>query len=362
MRILFVDDDAGQQDLFNDAINDWNAGQEQRQFEAAMLSSPEEALSVLGRERFDCALFDLKFPAAGAPGQKLVGNQLARSGIEQYGIPIGIMSGEPGDLDADIAARGLLRTFVKNPGAYEAAVGWFASLWEMMEVLAASRARIRRSEAELFIGRIWPRWQNYSALTAGGAQLEAIVTRQFASHIADALGADGPDNPLWHPFEAYTFPRAEDQRAGTGDIFRLDEQLWVVLTPACDMAAGNIGHVLLAHCNTEMLDTWPAKRQQMIDFNAAGQPHSGGVQKYFRDLVNQNVESSRHFLPPLEGAPLLVNFKQIQTVPLAELTEQLTQRVACIAPTFLGNLIQRFGAYISRTGQPNLDIGFFAHV
>lgn len=35
----------------------------------------------------------------------------------------------------------------------------------------------------------------------------------------------------------------------------------------------------------------------------------------------------------------------------------LEQREASIATPFLPNIVQRFGAYISRTGQPNIDIG-----
>lgn len=361
MRILFVDDDAAQQDLFQDAIRDWNDGQVSRRFDATILSTPDEAVDALTNTRFDCALFDLKFPAPDGLGQRLVGNDLVRSGIEQYGIPIGIISGEPNDLDAQIAARGLVERFVKRPGAINDAIGWFSSLWEMMGVLASARAHIRRSEAELFIGRIWPRWENYTALAAGGAQLETIVTRQFASHIAEALGTDAPANPRWHPFEAYTYPRPQDQRAQTGDIFRIEGKLWVVLSPACDMAVGNIGQVLLAHCDAEMLDTWPEKRDQLIAADAAGH-RSNTLERYFNDLVTQNGGLARHFLPPLEGAPLIVNFKQLRTAPFEIINHDLGDRVASVAAPFLGNLIQRFGAYITRTGQPNIDISYFAHI
>ncbi len=77
--------------------------------------------------------------------------------------------------------------------------------------------------------------------------------------------------------------------------------------------------------------------------------------------MNQNLEPSRHFLPPLpsEEDPLLVHFSEVVTMPIAELNAVLENRVASIAPTFLSNIVQRFGAYISRTGQPNIDIARF---
>ena len=56
----------------------------------------------------------------------------------------------------------------------------------------------------------------------------------------------------------------------------------------------------------------------------------------------------------------MVQFREVVTRPLAELNACLDKREASIALAFLPNLIQRFGAYISRTGQPNIDIRHFA--
>jgi hypothetical protein len=83
--------------------------------------------------------------------------------------------------------------------------------------------------------------------------------------------------------------------------------------------------------------------------------------KYFRKLITQNIEVSQHFLPPLQaGPPLMVQFTELTTRPLTELNGRLGDRKASVAPAFLPNLIQRFGAYMSRTGQPNIAARHFA--
>jgi hypothetical protein len=359
--MLFVDDEPIQQERFQDAVSDWNAANAQKTFEPVILSGSASAIEALTHARFDCALFDLKLATGEGTDTNLSGNRLAKIGLEDVGMPVGIISGYPEDVAEDLAQRHLVRAFRKTPGAFGEAVSWLGGMWDMMEVLGATRRRIRKSGAEIFAGRIWPRWQAYRDVALAGSSLEPIVTRQYAAHIAELMGLDGGENPEWHPLEAYLLPALHSDRIHTGDIFREEGSLWVVLSPPCDMAA-DVTDVLLAKCATDLNDqdpSWQSRLEQLRNGIAAGQIPAK-VGKYFRDLVNQNIEVSKHFLPPLDGHPLRVDFKQLQVRPLADLQAELDQRIASVAPAFLTNLTQRFGAYISRTGQPNISIDHFA--
>jgi hypothetical protein len=172
------------------------------------------------------------------------------------------------------------------------------------------------------------------------------------------LGLDGDGNAPWHPYECYIHPALLEDRAHTGDIFRIDGTLAVVLTPACDMATQKADVVLLAAIDEDGQPDWEAHVAQL------GQDVSNNVatkrDKFFAKLVNQNVDVSEHFLPPLaNGPPLMVRFREVSTQPLAWLNANLAHREASIAPAFLPNLVQRFGAWVSRTGQPNIEINHF---
>src|SRR3546814_10079674 len=83
--------------------------------------------------------------------------------------------------------------------------------------------------------------------------------------------------------------------------------------------------------------------------------------EWFRKLVNQS-RPGQHFLPPLpdDPRPLMVQFASITTRPFAELQGILGERKASISSPFLANLTQRFGSYISRVGQPNIDVMHFS--
>jgi hypothetical protein len=55
----------------------------------------------------------------------------------------------------------------------------------------------------------------------------------------------------------------------------------------------------------------------------------------------------------------MVDFKKLMTLSLEDLQKQLPQRKASVATPFLANLTRRFGAYISRVGQPDIDVSHF---
>jgi hypothetical protein len=122
------------------------------------------------------------------------------------------------------------------------------------------------------------------------------------------------------------------------------------------MATQKVDAVIMAKCVSGIQD-W---LEMVAAFRAKASNSSVEKSKKFLEkFVNQNLDASRHFLPALPDTaePLLVHFSSVITIPLVELNAALEHRVASVSSPFLSNLVQRFGAYISRTGQPNIDIG-----
>lgn len=362
-HILFVEDDAAQKDLFETAVGDWNGAHAEagRDFTFHSAITVEEAHEALDRMRFDAALFDLRVRSGGGGSAGPSGNGLARLALHERGLPVAIISANAAQLDEDVRNAGAVEVFDKNGpledgNYYDRALAWLSDQWDMMEVLSAARRKMEASAADIFLLRLWPRWKSFTALeTADRAELEGIVTRQYVGHMADKLGLDDPANVSWHPFENYVSPALLSGRAHTGDIFKFNNELWVVLTPQCDMATQKVENAVLAKCDLG-IDKWT---DNVATFRAKGSKSSvDSSTKFLRKFLNQNLEPSKHFLPPLPdgGEPLLVNFSHIMTRPLADLNASLESRIASIATPFLSNIVQRFGAYVSRTGQPNIDI------
>ena len=364
--ILFVDDEDAQQDLFETAIQDWNEHNAKtgRCWHHVTAKTVEQAEELLRRQRFDAALFDLRVRSEDQVAQSAnpTGNRLALIAMRDRGIPVGIMTADDSVLDAEVREAGQVRVFDKNAeendfgSAYDQAVAWFSELWGMLGVLDAARSKIDSSAADVFLRRIWPKWSSFAALEDGSdMDLVDIVTRQYVSHIAELLGLDGPDTVAWHPFEAYVSPSLLESRSHTGDIFGLDGDTWVVLTPQCDMATQKVPNVILAKCLPGIKD-WKEKVQSLKE--ATSKTKKKEPTEFLRAYVNQNLGPAKHFLPPLPGQdePLLVHFGDLKSISMEELNQRLGDRVASIAAPFLSNIVQRFGAYMSRMGQPNIDV------
>ncbi len=363
-HILFVEDEATQRDMFESAVTDWNSRNVEagRLFTFDVADTVESAQAALDRLRYDAAMFDLRVKGNDGGKAQPKGNELALFALRQRGVPVAIISANTGEIEEDVRNAGSVGIFDKTDDQgdgnyYDRALAWLGDQWDMMDVLAAARNKMEGSAADIFLLRLWPRWKMFADLEiADRTELEKIVTRQYVSHMADLLGLDDPDNATWHPFENYVSPALMSSRAHTGDIFRFDGVLWVVLTPQCDMATQKVENVLLAKCE-HGIEGWIDAVNVQKDGNASNSKLKAST-ALLRKLLNQNLEASKHFLPPLPGETeaVLVSFSAILTRPLEDLNGQLEHRVASIATPFLSNIVQRFGSYISRTGQPNIDM------
>src|SRR5687768_16191974 len=112
-HVLFVDDNPRQRDLFLTAVEEWNSSRDDgKRFVPTLIDGYEAAREALARTRFDCALFDLRLPTGQVhPAESPSGNELARIGLHGNGIPVGIISGKPNDLEEEFRNSPTVRLF-----------------------------------------------------------------------------------------------------------------------------------------------------------------------------------------------------------------------------------------------------------
>ena len=360
ISLLVLEDEESQFVLLEDALKEINAkGDDAIIMEHAV--DAQSALALFASRKFDGAILDLRVPQdAATKASEPVGVEIALHAIEQHGLPIVIVSGFLGEIEDKLDAYPMTLLVKKNDKyAFEKALGFFVDHKPMLQALGNARTAISQSLANTFSRWIWPHWQSLMQATdEDQVQLNSVVTRQLVSHMAELLGVDTEENPDWHPLECYIRPVLYEHRAQTGDIFAYDDgSIWIVLTPQCDMATGKVPSVILAKCEHGQFKDWDNKKG---DLSSEVEKKRNSAQKNIRGLTNQNLSLSLHFLPPIDDkGPLAVLFGHLQTIPLDELNGCLDKRVASLAATFVPNLTQRFGAFISRTGQPNLDPGHF---
>lgn len=355
--ILVVEDEGRMMTLMKEALEEWNNASKDsnRSFRAVPVSSLKDAFDAIHDLRIDCALVDLRLPSGetGAKSSPETGNALATDLILKKGMPVAVVSGHPTEVDPKLAEFPL-KAFDKADDGYENALSWLGEQWALMDALRSVRDVLDQTTGDVFARRIWPNWSKMNnAMGNDNQKLATVISRQYASHTAELLSQETAGD--WHPFEHFIIPSYIADRAHTGDIFSFSGINWIVLTPQCDMATGKVPNVLLAECSLGA-DKWA---ENVASLKAADSKNKKkDPTKFLRDFVNQNLPASVHFLPPLPGTdePLLVQFGKIRTIPMMEINGQLGARIASVSPPFLGNLVQRFGAFISRTGQPNIDV------
>jgi hypothetical protein len=177
-----------------------------------------------------------------------------------------------------------------------------------------------------------------------------VITRQTASHVAERLGL--PPN-YHHPEEFYFVPPLATERLDTGDLVKVGDKIYVVVTPRCNLARDPYPDQLMLACCKPMDGDWARLRN---GFQGSNRDKESAARS-LRDFATQGHSTSTHFLPPCgEKGPWLADFREIMTVPSEQVPQLLKSRFASVASQFVPNLVQRYSAYLGRIGQPDLDV------
>lgn len=352
--ILIADDEKLARESWERDIAEFNEDMKANiLFEAVWAENCSQAIWHFERTRINCASVDLRMPLddkTPAPAANpATGNDVLERLLVQVGVPAVVYSGYPQEASEGVRASPI-KVMMKTGGGAMTALRWLADHEPLMSAMEASGRKIATESARLFTRSIWPRWsKSWQAGHAADEHLTNVITRQLASHVAETLGVPETD---YHPEEFYQVPSLHDDRLATGDLVGCQDNVWVVVTPRCNMARDKYpAHIMLAMCRP--VGTW---NDLVTKFKSGDSKKLESAEKDLRNFATQNHAIATHFLPPFGGhGPWLVDFKEIMTVPSAEVPALLKGRIASISTSFVPNLVQRYAAYLGRIGQPDLD-------
>ncbi len=346
-EILIVEDDERALESWERDIRDFNRAEGKPfKYQPVFAKTMGAAMKVLSRTRIDCAVVDLRLPRGPDDNaEHAAGNEVLAQLLVEVGVPAVVYSGHPAEASEAVCQSNIKVLQKTGSGGADILEG-FAKQAGLIEAMERVRHTIAKETARLFNGSIWRRWQTtwHSSdqdVTAG------VITRQTASHIADSMSL--PPG-FYHPDEFYIVPPLHTSRLDTGDLFKMGDDAYVVMTPRCNMANTMPKNLLL--CLLRPVAQWTEIRD-LLKGNAKNQESAA---KRMRALATQAHATSSHFLPPCGGVgPWLVDFQEVVTIPSTDATQLLANRIASIAPHFVPNLVQRYAAYHGRIGQPDID-------
>ncbi len=349
-EILIIEDDKLTIESWRRDIREFNRDPKNTlEFNVTFVADKQNALSLLSRTHFDCAVVDLRLPDGDISlgTEKPLGNHVLSKLLEDIGIPTVVYSAYEGEASDEIKSSNI-KIHTKKGGETQKILNSFLAQSGLMCAMRATRSRISKATALLFNQSIWQRWEKRWALELDKEMITEVIARQTASHVYDTLSQV---SSYHHPDEFYVVPALYVNRIDTGDLLLLEDKVYVVLTPRCNMANKPPTHLTLAICSE--MPEWAQWKEQLINGNAKAREKTG---KDLRSHATQGHGIATHFLPPLdEKGPWLVDFQEIRTVQSSDIPEMFPKRFASIAPHFTPNLVQRYSSYLGRIGQPDID-------
>lgn len=346
VSLLIVEDDSAVQATWQKAVTRFNSRREidDLEFDINLAKSLNEAELILKSKNIDCVITDLRLEK----DDRLGGEKVIAEARKLAGGPIAIMSGYLEEYESNDHGMAPVRPFVKESQNYREVLNWFNSLKKLIAISSQARHRFQKIYADIFHRSLWLGWN--SSLSSS-SPIDSKV-RHLVTQIGEELTAGSMASMLL-PEEYYVRP-ALRPRLLTGDLIKLDDLVYVVVTPPCDLANTDTPEsILLSLCE----NSYGNYSTEISD-----KPSSEKIIGKMRQYLNQEkVPPSLHFLPEyLDMGPWFASFKKIKSLSRDQLNEDkmaeiLRTRFASISPLFVSNLTHRFSSYIGRPGQPDID-------
>ena len=354
LHLLIIEDDPA-------IIADWNEKLEYYAVEDSpvytiiptFVSEINGAKILLENSDFDAAVIDIRLENTSGGPPNSDGNELFEI-ISRSSLTVSaICTGEPLAVNLDQQYDASAKIFEKGDGIIEDVLQWFDDKQSMISAIKNMQKSISAEMARVFSKSIWPRWNYW--LGTDPELSELALTRHMASHLhASFLN----EVSSVHPEEYYFIPPLRE-RLDTGDIFLIDGDLYILVTPRCDLAREQNPTFQLVRLHS-IRPIWDELHHTKD--NGENRAARDKAPKDIRKLINHGDRSPKlHFIPqiklsddnilgPFHAQFNFMNCNSADDSARITLTEQ---RIATLSNEFVPSLVERLGAYFSRIGTPD---------
>lgn len=356
LKLLIVEDDQEQLDLYNRDIRSFNLGKE-IQIIITPIKEKGLALKALIDYNFDAAIVDLDLKNTG--GQDSSGNEILKEIKNNLRFPVYVVTGTPQNVDEDLKDESAFFK-IKTRGDVEE-----ISYWEQfINIYNTGITQIlnRKGTIEKYLSNIF--WNHIADSidlwitdkTRTPEQKEKTLLRYTLLHIQEYLEQNS-DNTFdnYHPAEAYIIPPVK-QFVFTGDLVNENSSgdKYIILTPSCDLAhEGKTENVLLVKIENENVGEIAILKAKIKANESKGKVKD--AKKNLECLITNN-KNKYHFLPSyksIEGG--LIDFQVLKSVSKESILIDY-KRVASLNSQFTKDVVSRFSYYYSRQGSPDFKV------
>lgn len=349
MKLLIVEDDSSQIELYKDTLESFNK-ESAVQIELKIKEGLADAKECLLSSDFDGAIVDLNLSSSTTD---LEGLEIIKEIEKSHRFPIYIVSG-----NIERVSQEESKFFQKRKRDTD-----FKAIYaEFIEVYQTGITKIlgRSGEIEKYLTTIFwnhlsnslDSWINDDLRELG--QKQKSLLRYTMAHMQEYI--DG-DVERYHPSELYITPPIK-KNIHTGDIVEYENNRYVVLTPSCDIVRrenGDINTNFVLFCKISELSTIVDNFGELASSTSKNNNNRKRLNFYI-----ENKKQNFHFIPKINSIDAgLISFQNTLTIEIIEVVRLLEDktmvRVATISMPFLKDIISRYSNYFARQGSPDFE-------
>ena len=337
MKILLVEDEKDQQDIFKHSVEVFNDKYDLN-VECEIVADVQHALNKIDGS-FDGAIIDLRLGDNQEGGNEIV-QQLGGSFTR---IPIIFVTAYP---DLVNTHPSVVKARSRADATYELDLLLFQEIFNTgLSRIIGGRGLIEQRLSEVFLENLLPQIQTWVSYGRENSErTEKALLRYALNHLIQFLEED---EKLCFPEEFYLYPSVLD-RITTGSIVTAEDQWFVVLSPACDLVPRGENGVLNTDCIL------------LVEIESVEKILSGSKSRNRVSELSANRRTYYHWLPPtdfFQGG--ILNFRKLKTLNERDFDEKFGKPAIQISPSFVKDIVSRFSSYYARQGQPDIDSADF---
>ncbi len=335
-------------------------------FEVA--TTPEEAAIELFQKDFDAVIVDLMLipnEDIGKDDEQMSGNILLKNIIDREIIPIIVRTGFSQKISDNVNTN-IIKVQPKDESSLEEVIGNLIAYYEdSIFSFFGSRGKVNNNIKEFFWTIIPECFMNKEeeVQTLNKKTQEIVLTRYVSSWLSNKYMFNEEYLDV-EPLEMYMFPNPITQVCSCDIYEDLDnQQMLIVLTPACDLANSKTKEILFAEIkNFEEVQSFNDILRKCLDQRNQGiEISKGNKNKIAQWSRNSYQDSMRyHFLPKVSffrGG--FIDFRSLTTLEYDNQNNQFKDRnlkkLGVITDVFKRDIVARFSSYYQRQGQPSFD-------
>ena len=352
LKILFVEDDTTQQDIFEDDVVVFKNQPHNLDVDYEIVENVHDAVNLIDVS-YDGAIIDLRLGT-----NEEGGNEIVQELYDAFTkIPIIFVTAYT---DSVIDHPSVIRKRRREVGTYHEDLLLFQQIREIgLTYIIGGRGLIEQQLRDVFLNNILPQiktWISYGETykETDPKRTEKALLRYTLNHLYQLLEEDDEN---YFPEEFYLHPTVTD-KITTGNIVEETKtnRLFVVLSPACDLVIRKDGEfktdrILLVEIESE---------NNVVNDALDGIRKKDSKKNKLRDVFHNNYTDYYHWLPGtdfFDGG--IINFRKLTTFEIDDFDEKFGKPTIQISPFFIKDIISRFSSYYARQGQPEIDNNTF---